>query len=521
MSSFHTVPVPASLVEARRLNLERGIFNHLDWCLSPAGNLHVYSEVSYNARRYKGANDPDDREVEEHDYYSFLVSIYDREYCLLRQVPLDEVGDEVRADVSLDWGSNFTILPGGLCVVTMSFNRCRVYDESLGSCLNAYTVGKEEVRRPEVFYRRGLARQISLCPDGRLLCVLSELNAGIQANLLASSLRPHPDLTGKSQPTLRYLASLEQSDLQREPHPIPYLRLPDAEAFDRTRRPAPSLLDACYQRFGQRVFDPSIHRFIALTADRFLLSVFGRLQSRRSQEYYFLLLDSRGDILGRLLLAEDDSPYDGGQFNAAWDQTRGRIVYKSKTNLYFFCPEGRLLLQVPLVSERLKALQRFYLAAVSPAGDILMQRPDDHTFLAFDPPGDDAQLVSRLADAVGGYDGWKRGLRKQMQWVNKKWISPSSRPPEERPFLQAILADPGDEEARLEFADWLEERGDPLGEFLRNACQLPKLPPGRRRKELERRQQSLWADHGSAWKASLPEPVWAAGAGEPAAGPNR
>jgi hypothetical protein len=424
MASFHPVPIPATLVEGRRLNLERDIFfKHLDWCFSPAGDLHVYSEVHYNAHRYKDADGLDDREVEEHHYYSFLVSIYDREDRLLRQVPLDEVGAEVRANVSLDWGSNFTVLPGGLCVVTLSFNRCRVYDASLGSCLNAYTVGKEEVSQREVFYRRGLARQISPCPDGRLLCVLSELNAGIQANLLAISERPHPDLTVRSQPRLRYLSSLEASDWPREPHPIPYLRLPDGEAFDRTRRPAPSLMDACSQRFGQGVFDPSIHRFIALTADRFLLSVFGRLQSRHSQEYYFLLLGNQGNILGRFLLAEDDSPYDGGHFNAAWDQARGRLVYKSKTNLYIFSPEGRLLFQVPLVSERLKALQRFFLAAVSPTGDILFQRPEDHTFLAFDPPGDDAQLASRLAEAVGRYDGWKRGLRKQMRWVNKKWIT--------------------------------------------------------------------------------------------------
>src|SRR5438105_8701061 len=44
------------------------------------------------------------------------------------------------------------------------------------------------------------------------------------------------------------------------------------------------------------------------------------------------------------------------------------------------------------------------------------------------------------------------------------------RPPQEQPFLRAIAEEPGDEGARLVFADWLEERGDPLGEFLRNQC---------------------------------------------------
>src|SRR2546427_787192 len=57
------------------------------------------------------------------------------------------------------------------------------------------------------------------------------------------------------------------------------------------------------------------------------------------------------------------------------------------------------------------------------------------------------------------------------------WPPPPPRPAEERPFLQAILEDPNDEGTRLVFADWLEERGDPLGEFLRNQCRLAKLSP--------------------------------------------
>jgi len=46
---------------------------------------------------------------------------------------------------------------------------------------------------------------------------------------------------------------------------------------------------------------------------------------------------------------------------------------------------------------------------------------------------------------------------------------------EER-FLAAIAANPGDREARLVYADWLEERGDPRGEYLRIEVQLNELP---------------------------------------------
>jgi carbon storage regulator len=83
---------------------------------------------------------------------------------------------------------------------------------------------------------------------------------------------------------------------------------------------------------------------------------------------------------------------------------------------------------------------------------------------------------------------------------------PEPRPhsPEEEPFLRAIEAEPGDEATRLVYADWLEERGDPLGEFLRLQCQA---------KDLERRRRALWAEHGAAWAASLPPALWAGPSG--------
>ena len=37
----------------------------------------------------------------------------------------------------------------------------------------------------------------------------------------------------------------------------------------------------------------------------------------------------------------------------------------------------------------------------------------------------------------------------------------------EKQFLQAIAKNPDDEEARSVYADWLEQRGDPRGEYLR------------------------------------------------------
>jgi len=46
---------------------------------------------------------------------------------------------------------------------------------------------------------------------------------------------------------------------------------------------------------------------------------------------------------------------------------------------------------------------------------------------------------------------------------------------QENAFLQAILDDPDNDDLRLVYADWLEERGDPRGEFIRLQC--AKLDP--------------------------------------------
>ena len=48
----------------------------------------------------------------------------------------------------------------------------------------------------------------------------------------------------------------------------------------------------------------------------------------------------------------------------------------------------------------------------------------------------------------------------------------------EAAFLAAILAAPQDDAPRLIYADWLEERGHPLGEFIRIQCALAREHPG-------------------------------------------
>jgi uncharacterized protein (TIGR02996 family) len=47
---------------------------------------------------------------------------------------------------------------------------------------------------------------------------------------------------------------------------------------------------------------------------------------------------------------------------------------------------------------------------------------------------------------------------------------------DEEAFLQAIRTTPDDPTVRLVYADWLEERGDPRGEYLRLEHQLAQIP---------------------------------------------
>src|SRR5262245_51105112 len=73
-------------------------------------------------------------------------------------------------------------------------------------------------------------------------------------------------------------------------------------------------------------------------------------------------------------------------------------------------------------------------------------------------------------------------------------------------FLQAILEQPDDDTVRLIYADWLEEQGNPRGEFIRVQCALARLPTDDpRRAELEAREATLLAAHRDAWLAPVRE----------------
>lgn len=72
-------------------------------------------------------------------------------------------------------------------------------------------------------------------------------------------------------------------------------------------------------------------------------------------------------------------------------------------------------------------------------------------------------------------------------------------------FLHAIAEAPDDDTPRLVFADWLEEQGDPRGEFIRRQCELEQLDEDDpARPEHESRCQLLLSIHERKWLGGLP-----------------
>jgi uncharacterized protein (TIGR02996 family) len=72
-------------------------------------------------------------------------------------------------------------------------------------------------------------------------------------------------------------------------------------------------------------------------------------------------------------------------------------------------------------------------------------------------------------------------------------------------FLEDILDHPEDDVPRLIYADWLTERGDPRGDFIRVQCQLPRVPRSDpRHSALAAAAWDLLNAHGNDWRGDPP-----------------
>lgn len=74
---------------------------------------------------------------------------------------------------------------------------------------------------------------------------------------------------------------------------------------------------------------------------------------------------------------------------------------------------------------------------------------------------------------------------------------------QERDLLAAIVDAPDDDAPRLVYADWLQSRGDPRGEFIQLQCQLAAAPDDERRRAIKIAENKLFAAHGKSWLEPL------------------
>lgn len=90
---------------------------------------------------------------------------------------------------------------------------------------------------------------------------------------------------------------------------------------------------------------------------------------------------------------------------------------------------------------------------------------------------------------------------------------------EEKDLTEHIWANPDDDVPRLVYADWLMERGDPRGEFIRLQVESAALPEGNPRKlEYERRAAAVMHAHRLEWTPEVsPKFEWRFVRGLPAA----
>ena len=111
-------------------------------------------------------------------------------------------------------------------------------------------------------------------------------------------------------------------------------------------------------------------------------------------------------------------------------------------------------------------------------------------------------------------DSWAKP-KKQPTKTKESEVARKQRPqPQREPvsqgdaLLHAILADPDDDAPCLVYADWLEEHGDPRGEFIRLQIQIATLSEEDvRRPALEQRECELLEAHGKTWRQEVPS--WA------------
>jgi uncharacterized protein (TIGR02996 family) len=112
--------------------------------------------------------------------------------------------------------------------------------------------------------------------------------------------------------------------------------------------------------------------------------------------------------------------------------------------------------------------------------------------------------TKELPDEAAAEKEEERLIREKQ---GKGYVEVSSSPavsPMRQALEEALTADPDELAGHMAYADWLQEQGDPRGEFIRLQLDLERADlPGGERKALQGREDTLLRAHGREWLGSL------------------
>jgi hypothetical protein len=207
---------------------------------------------------------------------------------------------------------------------------------------------------------------------------------------------------------------------------FPYVFLPDGQAAGGGRGPAPSLAERVKQQLELSIYNAWLGQALPLDEEMCVVSLFHQLMrgGTKGAEFVFARVAYDGRLLGRLdgLDQNEDSPYVDHHYRLAVDRPHRRIVYKTKTAVFLFDFDGRLLAKVPLEGPLLKTLAPMKLGCCGPQGQPVLHHPKQHLILAMDPVDDPSNLKLTLTEAAAAYKKETAKLKKNHQPIKYRWL---------------------------------------------------------------------------------------------------
>jgi hypothetical protein len=338
-----------------------------------AGNLYVVSQVF-------------DRHIQ--------IEVFNKDLCWLRLVELPQLYQKIGTTLdqpvgktAFDYLHGFCCLPDGNFLFTTQYNRAYIYDPKLEQCLNTFSYITSPFNKDKM-YASNFTRLVTVLPDSRLLCFISNGYTNLQGEIFAVSTVRSPSLLTPKQPELEVITKFIPSL-----PPIPYL-------VDHYQK---------HLRLHGNYYKPLVMQLLPLDAEHFLFMMIAGLRDKYAK-YLFQRMNLAGDQLDTLELAPDETPYKHYHYKVAFDPVKRWIIYKTHQTLYFFDDQCNLLYRLSLDSSpALKQLKGFHILDCSSRGNLLLIRKAEKFLLQLDPFDDFHSLSGVIEEGIKTYRRAKKG----------------------------------------------------------------------------------------------------------------